>query len=252
MSGTCGPTSGKLFATYDPGSRSWKMWPDIGLWGLVEFSATWPRTGYLCGGRAYELPMSEPPTDVNGSSSLLPTPNAADGGGGPGHSGRDGGLNLRSAAVLLPTPSTADATGGHLNRSGSRANELLLPGVARSLLPTPTAADANGSGGNSTSDTTLTDAVVRTRMGTQENPRLLPTPAAIDGSGGRTKTDALPGAARSLLPTPRASDGEKGGPNQRGSRGDLMLPSAVHNPGGTMSPPSDGGSESWGDTLPGL
>lgn len=31
----------------------------------------------------------------------------------------------------------------------------------------------------------------------------------------------------SLLPTPRASDGEKGGPNQRGSSGDLMLPSAV-------------------------
>ena len=31
-----------------------------------------------------------------------------------------------------------------------------------------------------------------------------------------------------LLPTPRASDGEKGGPNQRGSRGDLTISSAVH------------------------
>lgn len=31
----------------------------------------------------------------------------------------------------------------------------------------------------------------------------------------------------SLLPTPRATDGSKGGPNQRGSSGDLMLPSAV-------------------------
>lgn len=30
-----------------------------------------------------------------------------------------------------------------------------------------------------------------------------------------------------LLPTPRASDGTKGGPNQRGSRGDLTLPSAA-------------------------
>lgn len=30
-----------------------------------------------------------------------------------------------------------------------------------------------------------------------------------------------------LLPTPRATDGVKGGPNQRGSSGDLMLPSAV-------------------------
>jgi len=30
-----------------------------------------------------------------------------------------------------------------------------------------------------------------------------------------------------LLPTPRATDGTKGGPNQHGSSGDLMLPSAV-------------------------
>lgn len=33
--------------------------------------------------------------------------------------------------------------------------------------------------------------------------------------------------ASSFLPTPRATDGTKGGPNQRGSKGDLMLPSAV-------------------------
>lgn len=33
--------------------------------------------------------------------------------------------------------------------------------------------------------------------------------------------------ALELLPTPRAGDGTKGGPNQRGSSGDLMLPSAV-------------------------
>lgn len=40
--------------------------------------------------------------------------------------------------------------------------------------------------------------------------------------------DGWPGSAHGdLLPTPRASDGEKGGPGQRGSSGDLMLPSAV-------------------------
>jgi DNA (cytosine-5)-methyltransferase 1 len=32
---------------------------------------------------------------------------------------------------------------------------------------------------------------------------------------------------QALLPTPRHTDGTKGGPNQRGSAGDLMLPSAV-------------------------
>jgi DNA (cytosine-5)-methyltransferase 1 len=42
------------------------------------------------------------------------------------------------------------------------------------------------------------------------------------GHAGRTLTDA----AR-LLPTPRATDGVKGCPGQRGSRGDLTLPSAT-------------------------
>ena len=43
---------------------------------------------------------------------------------------------------------------------------------------------------------------------------------------GRPGDDDSP-AALNLLPTPRATDGTKGGPNQRGSSGDLMLPSAV-------------------------
>lgn len=56
---------------------------------------------------------------------------------------------------------------------------------------------------------------------------LLPTPTTRDhkGQNQRGDTSCLPGA---LLPTPRATDGTKGGPNQRGSSGDLMLPSAVH------------------------
>jgi len=73
--------------------------------------------------------------------------------------------------------------------------------------------------------------------------RLLPTPrtngAGAHGDGGM---DLRTVAA--LLPTPRATDGTKGGPNQRGSSGDLMLPSAVqqllptpaaHEPGGTLA-----------------
>lgn len=44
-------------------------------------------------------------------------------------------------------------------------------------------------------------------------------------SGGHGPT--LADEAEHLLPTPRATDGTKGGPNQRGSSGDLMLPSAV-------------------------
>ena len=76
---------------------------------------------------------------------------------------------------------------------------------------------------------------------------LLPTPAVNDMGEGKTVeawddwTDAMRARhgngnghgrslsieAQRLLPTPRATDGTKGGPNQRGSSGDLMLPSAV-------------------------
>jgi hypothetical protein len=77
---------------------------------------------------------------------------------------------------------------------------------------------------------------------------LLPTPLATDGTDGPVTNcasvqaicDGTAGrnprlsemAAGYLLPTPRATDGSKGGPNQRGSSGDLMLPSAVCQLGG--------------------
>ena len=53
--------------------------------------------------------------------------------------------------------------------------------------------------------------------------------------------------ALSLLPTPRATDGTKGGPGQRGSKGDLMLPSAVALlPTPSASVANDGeGPETW-------
>jgi DNA (cytosine-5)-methyltransferase 1 len=56
---------------------------------------------------------------------------------------------------------------------------------------------------------------------------------------GTTLTDAV-----TLLPTPRATDGTKGGPNQRGSSGDLMLPSAVQAllHGVSTDPQSSGGN----------
>lgn len=56
---------------------------------------------------------------------------------------------------------------------------------------------------------------------------LLPTPKASDSNGAGTHGTGGPDLRTALLPTPRATDGEKGGPNQRGSSGDLMLPSAV-------------------------
>lgn len=86
------------------------------------------------------------------------------------------------------------------------------------LLPTPTASEATGAG--------YTDRENGGGRNLRTEVSLLPTPMGRDGKGAnqRGDTTCLHGA---LLPTPRATDGTKGGPNQRGSSGDLMLPSAV-------------------------
>jgi DNA (cytosine-5)-methyltransferase 1 len=62
---------------------------------------------------------------------LLPTPRSSDCFGAGLHG--DGGMDLRTTVTLLQTPSTADGDGGHLNRSGSRKGEPLLPGQAREM-----------------------------------------------------------------------------------------------------------------------
>lgn len=103
------------------------------------------------------------------------------------------------------------------------------------LIPTPTASDYKGATAGRKEPGAhrgQLDAFV-------EGGTLLPTPRAIDSTGvrGRTENRSDEDNARAgltltdvtkMLPTPRATDGTKGGPNQRGSSGDLMLPSAVH------------------------
>ena len=90
------------------------------------------------------------------------------------------------------------------------------PRSGLTLLPTPRTSDANGAGAHGQGGMDLRTVA-----------SLLPTPTSRDHKGRNQRDDAtcLTGA---LLPTPRATDGTNGGPNQRGSSGDLMLPSAVH------------------------
>ena len=83
--------------------------------------------------------------------------------------------------------------------------------------------------------------------------RLLPTPRASDwGTAGRRPGAGFgPPLSAVLLPTPRATDATKGSPNQRGSRGDLTLPSAAARIGVHSGPPSSAGRRSWaGPRLP--
>jgi DNA (cytosine-5)-methyltransferase 1 len=128
-----------------------------------------------------------------------------------------GGAHGRFRYFLFATP--ADAHGAGRGEHGwplavrpqQPAAEHDGPDVADglTLLPTPTVSDTNGAGAHGDGGADLRTAVA-----------LLPTPRATRG-GSHTESVAL-------LPTPRATDGTKGGPNQRGSSGDLMLPSAVH------------------------
>jgi len=62
-----------------------------------EYSGTWPKSGMTHGGDAFRQPPLERRISERGSG-LWPTPNASDATGGPGSSGRDGGLNLRTVA----------------------------------------------------------------------------------------------------------------------------------------------------------
>lgn len=141
--------------------------------------------------------VGRPDVAERGSSALLPTPRSSDSNGAGMHGG--GGVDLRTAVALLPTPTTEPTTGnGHARNLGAEAK----------LLPTPA---VNDMGEGKTPD--AWDEWTAKMQ------------AAHGNGNGHGKSLAI--EAQRLLPTPRASDGEKGGPNQRGSSGDLMLPSAV-------------------------
>jgi len=75
---------------------------------------------------------------IESGGKLLPAPDAYSGSrGGSQHpeKRRDGGHTVSLADVtehaLLPTPTVGNATGGNAQRGGDRADEKLLPGLAR-------------------------------------------------------------------------------------------------------------------------
>jgi hypothetical protein len=159
---------------------------------------------------------------------------------------------------LLRTPTVAETMGGSISpatakdrgqtlKLGGQIIDLVNPGqlpMPEPLMPTPRAAEGmNRALRPATMDTSrLEDAVAV---------NLMPTPTVLDNVekrtthagggltlqgvvGGVNPVDAARMERRGVevqewkgLPTPRATDGEKGGPNQRGSKGDLTMPSAA-------------------------
>lgn len=139
----------------------------------------------------------------------------------------------RLPAELMPTPVVNDMGDGKtpewwaefLDRSkastGNGNGHGKSLAMEAQLLPSPRTSDTNGAGAGGDGGPDLRTAVT-----------FLPTTTAMDykasggGYNGQTNVTLTDATAR-YLPTARAGDGTKGGPNQRGSSGDLMLPSAV-------------------------
>ncbi|GHA13122.1 DNA cytosine methyltransferase [Streptomyces echinoruber] len=120
------------------------------------------------------------------------------------------------------TPAPGQTAGGRARaHAGGRSGLLAAPDGHLRLLPTPAAAD--GTGGPGTSPKRRGGMNLRTAV------TLLPTPAARDWKSGAsnllgTNSRPLNEVVVNLLPTPKASDGPHGGPNQRDKAGHYYLP----------------------------
>jgi len=167
--------------------------PDDAMFGLpIQTIRKWSAAGMAQGGEYWEMSAQ-----ACGAADLtLPTPTARDAERGSGWGDRVG-RPLSEVIAMLPTPVASDHTGA--GRGLRAAGGVNLRTVTAALLPTPTA-----------------------RLGDNRTIPAATLAAARINSGRRNLDDSV-----ALLPTPRASDGAKGGPNQRGSSGDLALPSAV-------------------------
>jgi hypothetical protein len=114
-----GASTPDSFASYDPATSSWRTSQPSLLGGWESFSATWPRAGMTRSGTAFRLQPLAPLTRGT-ESGLWPTPTKSDGAGGPGNSGRAGGVNLRTAVRMWPTPQASDGSRGWSAKLGGK------------------------------------------------------------------------------------------------------------------------------------
>ena len=135
-----GRNTPELLAKFDPDTSSWRTSQLCLDGGLTEFSETWPRSGTMRNGIAYQLPPLVPLTDAT-ASGLLPTPTAVSYGSNQGGGmGRVGpvrhSLDSMARNNLWPTPKSADA------ERGGRGDLLAwVRGYENKHYPTPTARD---------------------------------------------------------------------------------------------------------------
>lgn len=212
-----GETSGGSFATWAPGTSSWKMSPVTSRGRSRGSSATWPRAGGLRNGTAFRQPPSAPRTFAIASSfsgELLPTPNAVPYGSSQNGINGIGGENERPSANkpslwtmaargMLPTPTARDHKGATApGKSGDLVGEVRrrLQSPTSSGSPVPT--ERRGQG-----DQRLNPAFVEWMMG-------LPAGWTTIGTGQSDSTRSATRSSRRPPPQPSMSSGGGSTPTQ--------------------------------------
>jgi hypothetical protein len=150
-----GQSSPELLASLAPDMLSWRTSQLCLVEGSTVFSETWPRSGMMRSGIAYQLPPLAPLTDAT-ASGLWPTPNASSNDktpcktdaelawkGQPRANGAKVQARLQDAAAFWPTPRANDAEKrGNFDVTNPRNG---LPAAVK-LWPTPQASDIRDRG----------------------------------------------------------------------------------------------------------
>jgi hypothetical protein len=137
-----GRNTPELLASFDPATSSWRTSQLSLEGGLTTFSETWPRSGLMRNGIAFQLPPLVRLTDAT-ESELLPTPAATpygtNHGGGMGRVGPvRPSLETMARRNLWPTPtSTLGTNGGRITPRKSREGVTLIEAISARFWPPP-------------------------------------------------------------------------------------------------------------------
>ncbi len=245
-SATCGPQRSSAFAWYDRDSASWKtcqgsLLPDTSQPSLVIL----PRAGMTRDGVCFPQPKWERRINETGCG-LWPTPNVGGGGNPPSllerkgnhfvrRSGKKAHLSLDQAVTMWPTPTVQDSAN---NAGPSQHHRNSNPLNVAVLYPTPTACEHTQNKSRGENAQLRLTLVGMARYDKWPTPKASPSGpdfarATRPGTG---SDDLITEVVKRTYPTARATDGTKGGPNQRGSKGDATLPSAVQPTGKSTRP----------------
>lgn len=209
-----GERSSGLFAIFDPATCSWKM-SQASFLGSDEYSETWPKSGSMRSGRAYERPMSARRT---GESECLywPTPRGLAENHGPdgnvfstsirrwstptAHDGRrpaldehsKQGANLSRDVSIWPTPDANAMNDGESWESWeSRRARLAEKGINGNGAGIPLAIAANHWATPKASDGIKPSAGVRTTSDLSHQAQAMPTDGEEFSRSGQTSRRRL-------------------------------------------------------------